>query len=223
MSLHLIIGPMFAGKSTALLERCVADEYGNTLLLKHALDMRFGAGPTELVTHNGQRHAAVAVATVDDIRGAVAQRLREGPTAKSLQLQRVVVQPDRIVRLVGPEPFRLHIYLDEVQFVAGPATKLVDELVAAGHRLVVAGLNLDWQRRPYPAVAELVCVADTVETLRARCKTCDKRAVYSRCLREDLLVAGLLVGGDEVWAAQCSRCWPIHGHGSATDADECKC
>lgn len=70
-SLTVLCGPMFSGKTEALLARVRSAETSGTRvsLLKPALDTRH---PGEVVSHTGARHAAVEVATADDIRQVTA-------------------------------------------------------------------------------------------------------------------------------------------------------
>ena len=66
---ELIVGPMFAGKTTELLRRLRRHELAGRrcLIVKHALDDRFGGDATQgkhVVTHDAARRRALAVTSV---------------------------------------------------------------------------------------------------------------------------------------------------------------
>jgi thymidine kinase len=68
MSLDILLGPMFAGKSSRILS--ILSRYAAlglpVLVIKHADDARYSG--TEIVTHNNQRVPCLAVRDLDDIR-----------------------------------------------------------------------------------------------------------------------------------------------------------
>lgn len=67
MSLEVLLGPMFAGKSSRILS--ILSRYAAldtpVLVIKHADDVRYNANA--IVTHNGQRSPCIAVRDLDDI------------------------------------------------------------------------------------------------------------------------------------------------------------
>ena len=68
MSLDILLGPMFAGKSSRILS--IVSRYAAldmpVLVIKHADDMRYSQN--EIATHNNQRAPCVAVRDLDDVR-----------------------------------------------------------------------------------------------------------------------------------------------------------
>lgn len=67
MSLHVIVGPMFSGKSTRILD--IVSRYAAiqtpVLVIKHAKDTRYAQN--EVVTHDGRRADCIRIADLDDI------------------------------------------------------------------------------------------------------------------------------------------------------------
>jgi len=61
--LHIILGPMFSGKTTRLIE--LSKKYSNPLVINHALDVRYHA--TDLSTHDGIHTPCIQVFRLDDI------------------------------------------------------------------------------------------------------------------------------------------------------------
>lgn len=68
---------------------------------------------------------------------------------------------------------------DEVQFFGQGFVELVGGLLAAGKEVMAAGLDLDWQKRPFETTARLLCLADEVVKLTARCSICGAPARFS--------------------------------------------
>lgn len=67
MSLNIILGPMFAGKSSRILS--IISRYAAVdtpvLVIKHAEDARYS--PSEIATHNGQRAPCIVVRDLYDV------------------------------------------------------------------------------------------------------------------------------------------------------------
>ena len=102
------------------------------------------------------------------------------------------------------------IAVDEVQFVdlahLGALT-----CAAAGRTLVVAGLDLDFRREPFPSVAELEGVAEVVHRLTATCSRCLRPALFTQRL-VDGRPAGfdddtVRIGAEELYQPRCGACY----------------
>ena len=61
--LHIILGPMFSGKTTRLIE--LSNKYSNPLVINHALDVRYHA--TDLSTHDGIHTPCIQAHQLDNI------------------------------------------------------------------------------------------------------------------------------------------------------------
>lgn len=61
--LHIILGPMFSGKTTRLIE--ISGEYSNPLIINHALDIRYHS--VDLATHDGTRAPCIQATRLDEI------------------------------------------------------------------------------------------------------------------------------------------------------------
>ena len=61
--LHLILGPMFAGKSTKLLEilNDLKSKNEKYLLIKHVIDTRYNSNNNNLITHDKQNEKCVGL------------------------------------------------------------------------------------------------------------------------------------------------------------------
>jgi len=95
--------------------------------------------------------------------------------------------------------------IDEAQFFGDDLVDLVGELADSGVRVIVAGLDLDYLRRPFGPMPQILAVAEYVDKMHAVCMRCGAPAHYSQ------RIAGgdeqLQVGDVESYEARCRRCF----------------
>ncbi len=146
--LSVISGPMFAGKTTALINRIsAAAETLPVVIIKPAMDSRYGE--SAIVTHDGVTRPAIGISSEAELFHLVASaQAHAGCT--------------------------VHVFADEVQFLdhphfSGAFHMAVHSLLQAGHSVTCSGLDLDWRGLPFDVTARLLAMADTVEKLTARC------------------------------------------------------
>jgi thymidine kinase len=145
--LTVFSGPMFAGKTTALIEAvnaAIADHA--VVIVKPAMDNRYA--DNAIVTHDGVAHIAVPVSSAAEVFAAVAAAAE------------------------GGRP--VHVFADEVQFMERPHFDgdfhlVAHSLLMNGHRVTCGGLDCDWRGLPFDVTARLLAMADAVTKLTARC------------------------------------------------------
>jgi thymidine kinase len=95
--------------------------------------------------------------------------------------------------------------IDEAQFFDDELVELVSELADSGVRVIVAGLDLDYLRRPFGPMPRILAMAEYVDKVHAVCMRCGAPAHYSQRM------AGggeqLQVGDTESYEARCRRCY----------------
>jgi len=95
--------------------------------------------------------------------------------------------------------------IDEAQFFDAGLTGLAMELADAGLRVIVAGLDQDFARRPFGPMPALLAQAELVDKMHAVCVRCGGPAHYSQ------RIAGgsdqLQVGDLESYEARCRSCY----------------
>ncbi|MGN6735467.1 MAG: thymidine kinase, partial [Candidatus Binatia bacterium] len=64
------------------------------------------------------------------------------------------------------------IAIDEVQFFDEGIVRVVEQLADSGHRVIVAGLDLDFRGEPFGQVPALMAIAEHVTKLQAVCTVC---------------------------------------------------
>ncbi len=95
--------------------------------------------------------------------------------------------------------------IDEAQFFDEGLVDLVCELADSGVRVIVAGLDLDFLRRPFGPMPSILSIAEYVDKVHAVCMRCGAPAHYSQ------RIAGggeqLQVGDTESYEARCRHCY----------------
>ena len=172
MSLELIIGPMFAGKSSTLqsiVRRRTAIGW-KVLVLKHSIDTRYTEGAnTEVVNHDLQRCPALATHTLLDLIDSVAV----------CESQLVIIEEGQF-------------FDDLVEFV-------IMAVEQKGKHVVVVGLDGDAHRKPFGKILDLIPLADTVQRLHALCKLCgDGTPARFTCVMNATTVAATAAGKPQV-------------------------
>lgn len=95
--------------------------------------------------------------------------------------------------------------IDEAQFFDPGLIDLVTELADEGVRVIVAGLDQDYLRRPFGPMPAIMALAEYVDKTHAVCVQCGLAAHYSQ------RIAGgddqVLVGDVEAYEARCRECY----------------
>ena len=144
--LQVVAGPMFAGKSEELLRR-----------VRRA---RIAGLEVEVVSH-----------ALDDRRGEGLVSSHSGLSVPSRSV------PD-VAALVAGVPGRGLdlVAIDEAQFFGTDLVAAVDELVAGGVTVVVSGLCVTFDGRPFEPLPALMAIAEDVLKLTAVCAVCGEPA-----------------------------------------------
>ena len=99
--------------------------------------------------------------------------------------------------------------VDEAQFFDEGLVELAMELADAGIRVIVAGLDQDFARRPFGPMPRLLAVAEYVDKMHAVCVRCGGPAHYSQRIRGG--ADQVQVGDAEAYEARCRRCYQPYG------------
>ena len=103
--------------------------------------------------------------------------------------------------------------IDEIQFFSMEVVNIICTLIEAGKRVIVAGLDLDFKRRPFGPMPVLLSIADHVTKLKAICVDCGNDALFTQRLVNGLPAhfhdSLILVGAQEQYQARCRDCHSI--------------
>ncbi|MBU0717156.1 MAG: hypothetical protein KJ749_02820, partial [Planctomycetes bacterium] len=97
------------------------------------------------------------------------------------------------------------VAVDEGHFFDSALPAVLDTLTSSGINVVVTALDLDSWGRPFPAIQQLMAVADKSFTKRAVCARCGE--VANRTQRLTPIVDGDLIGRPDCYEPRCRACW----------------
>ncbi|MEN0058284.1 MAG: thymidine kinase [Bdellovibrio sp.] len=93
--------------------------------------------------------------------------------------------------------------IDEGQFFSSELVRVVQDLAARGLRVIVAGLDTDWQGKPFEPMPALMAIAENVTKQNAVCVVCG--ATASRTQRTAGGEGQVLVGAHDAYEARCRQ------------------
>ncbi|TCV14128.1 thymidine kinase [Sphingobacterium alimentarium] len=97
------------------------------------------------------------------------------------------------------------IGIDEAQFFDEDLPNVCIQLANKGVRVIVAGLDMDYQGRPFGPMPNIMAVAEDVYKVHAVCVKCGAPANYSyRFTKEKSVV---LLGEKESYEPRCRHCY----------------
>jgi thymidine kinase len=107
-----------------------------------------------------------------------------------------ILLPGSQVQVVG---------IDEAQFFDDELPAICNELANKGVRVIVAGLDMDYQGKPFGPVPAIMAIAESVTKLHAVCVVCGNAALYSYRLAP--IGGQILLGEKESYEPRCRLCY----------------
>jgi thymidine kinase len=105
------------------------------------------------------------------------------------------------------------VAIDEAQFLDRELVGVCGALAALGKRVILAGTDTDFRGEPFGFMGDLMCVAETVDKLRAICVRCgdlacrNQRLIDGQPARYDSPT--IMIGGRESYEARCRHCHEV--------------
>jgi len=94
--------------------------------------------------------------------------------------------------------------IDEAQFFDDHIITVCEKLALSGIRVIVAGLDMDYQGRPFGPMPNLLAIADYITKLHAICMICGNIANVS--YRKVGVSDQVLLGEKEIYEPRCRVC-----------------
>ena len=178
MSLEIVLGPMFSGKSSYALAYIRKQKaiQRNVIAVKPSIDNRYSQ-EDEIVTHNQDRIPCI------------------------LWDSNVPISPNRFMLQADC------VVIEEAQFFKG-LSNFCEYMLGLGIHLVLVGLDGDAHRKPFREILDCIPYANKVTKLSALCRCCKDgtEAPYTRYKQDIDHPAGQVdVGGAEKYEAVCLR------------------
>ena len=173
--LELIIGPMYAGKSTELIRiinryKCLNKKI---IVINHVLNNRYGS--TSLTTHNKEKFESCIL--LDSLN-----KLDEN----------TLLNNDVII-------------IEELQFFSEAYSSIVNWCDNYNKIVIAAGLDGDYLRKPFGDVLKLIPHADKISKLSSLCKRCRDGTLAHFTKRTTNNNELTLVGSDDIYEAVCRK------------------
>lgn len=193
-----IVGPMFSGKTSHLLLEMekMRVVYGKDkiMLINYEKDTRY-SDKAEIAAHNGLKSRSLMLS------GSLCDRLEENE-----EFKRMIDD----VYVIGINEGQFFPDID--QFSLSMALKK--------KRVVVAGLDLDYNIQPFFNMQRLMSVSNVIKKT-AICSVCSEDKAMFSCLKiNDTLKDddGFLIGGEDVYESRCLYCLENYKKGNAYNA-----
>ena len=180
MSLDLVIGPMFSGKSSYLLSCIRAYKEINLpiLIITSVLDKRYS---DKIMITNHNKESCLADIAVEDLFDAM-------------------IHEDFLKAKV--------IIIEEAQFHKNLVDFVIMAVDVHEKHVIVAGLDGDANREPFGEVLNLVPLADHITKLKALCKKCSDKNLITDAIFTCKMVnnSSLIdVGGSDKYESLCRK------------------
>ncbi len=95
--------------------------------------------------------------------------------------------------------------IDEVQFFDNRIVYVSQVLANSGKRVILAGLDMDFEGKPFDPMPQLLAIAEYVTKVHAICMKCGDLASYSFRLSETK--EKVVLGEKESYEARCRKCF----------------
>ena len=177
-SLELIIGPMYAGKSTELIKKIKIYEIleKNILIVNHSINNRYGSK---------------GISTHDCIKVENSINIE---SLKDLENDYLTLFQDSEI-----------IIIEELQFFNDAFSKITEWLDLYNKKIIAAGLISDYEKKPFGDVLSLIPHAEEVIKLNALCKKCKDGTKACFTKRTSNNGNRIVVGSNECYEAVCRK------------------
>ena len=113
-----------------------------------------------------------------------------------------VQRAEEILQLLRPDTEVVGI--DEVQFLGPDVVQVCEAIAARGVRVICAGLDQDYQAKPFEPMPQLLAIAEYITKELAICVVCGNPANRSQRLADSQ--ERVLVGASSSYEARCRKC-----------------
>ncbi len=95
--------------------------------------------------------------------------------------------------------------IDEAQFFDDSLVEVCNQLAAMGKRVIIAGLDMDFEGKPFGPMPNLLALAEYVTKVHAICMNCGALASYSFRLTNNTQT--VMLGEQSTYEARCRKCF----------------
>ena len=175
--LTVIIGPMFSGKTTYLIDIYNNNKKNNknTLVINHSYDTRYGN--MGLTNHNKVTIPCIKIKKLQDVY-------------KILNNQKNI-KYDSI--LINEGQFFPNLY------------NVVYTLINSNYNIYVCGLDADSNMKKFGNILDIIPLAENVLKLKSKCKICQSSASFTKRLIKSN--KQIVIGDSNIYIPVCRNCF----------------
>ena len=177
--LHIILGPMFSGKTSRLIQEYKTRTYigCSVAVINYAGDVRYSSDP-KVVSHD---LISIPCIMTYDLR-------EEWKQSEILQQSNVIL-------------------INEAQFFGNLYETVIDMVEKGGKHVYLYGLDSDFNRCLFGEIYKLIPYADTIIKLNSLCSICKDGSAAIHSLRTISRGEQILVGTDDIYKPVCRKCY----------------
>ena len=178
--LDIILGPMFSGKTTKLLDIMDAFDKKDVkyIAIKPEIDNRYtDTDNNYIISHNLKKKQCNITSNLKDIF----EEIKVKQESDSIQ----------------------YILIDEGQFFNNLYNFCILCLEKLNINVIVTGLDGDYKRKPMGEILDLLPIANTITKLSSKCNVCQEDAIFTH--RTVANTDQVLIGGSDEYIPLCRK------------------
>ena len=188
-SITLILGPMFSGKTSYLINEYKRYIIGGKkcLMIKNNKDNRYDNN--FIKTHDAKYDYDNNYKKLDN--GVIITKMQDGIECHTYNCD-LLMKADKIVNNYD------NIFIDEIQFFED-CVIFCDKWANQGKKIFCSGLSGTFERKPFDNISKLIPISENIYIKSAVCKTTGQDASFSkREIEDDNIV---IIGNDNIYSA----------------------
>lgn len=191
-TLDLIIGPMFSGKTSRLLQiaRKIDQERDISFIIKPDFDKRYeeSKDKTHIISHDGLKKECYIVGNLINF---------------IIEIEKEINKRSESNQSID----HLWIIIDEGQFFEN-LREFCEKILSNSNinkiikvKIIVSGLDGDYKKQPIGEILSLIPISDSVLKLKGKCEYCDEESILSKRICKS--VNQVLIGGNDLYKPTC--------------------
>lgn len=186
--LKMIMGPMFSGKTSMLIDMYNEHKYIkqdvlsyiendiNLLAINYDKDTRYGVN--KIISHDGQELDCISINNLDDLLN----------------------YPDYYNKLLLAK----YIFINEAQFFQNLKDWVLNQIEVFNKNIILCGLDSDFKKEKFGEILDLVPHSDELIKLYGKCSKCTNKSLYTYRLTNEITQE---VIGTDNYIPVCRDCY----------------
>jgi len=173
-SIHVICGPMFAGKTSELIKRLKNQKKKNkkVMIFKPEIDIRYNKN--KIVSHNKKYLSAIQI-------------------KKSEEILIFLKKENKTKNIV--------IGIDEAQFFDKKLPEICNKIANMGNKIFIAGLDMDSNGEPFGPMPFLLAISESITKMTSKCSVTGNKAYYTKSISNKKLK--IKIGDNKTYTVLC--------------------